>query len=226
LTYSERQMAKSAKPRSRSTPAREVTTRETVVASIRSGCKTVEDIAAALGITDNAVRFHIKALEKAGLVQAVGVLRTGSAGKPAEIYEMTRSGEELQSRAYAPALTACVEELGKRMDPSQLRRVMRSVGGRLASDAKHPTGNLQSRIRSAAGVLEELGGVVTVERGPDGTTIKGEACPLASVVAKEPITCGAIQSMLSELIGAPVAEKCEHTATPRCRFLIHGVDAA
>ena len=40
-------------------------------------------MAAALGLTDNAVRAHLTALERDGVVNAGGVRRAGTAGKPA-----------------------------------------------------------------------------------------------------------------------------------------------
>ena len=56
-------------------------TRGQVVTLLRQGHATVEDLARALGLTDNAVRAHLAALERDGLVVQSG-LRRGT-GKPA-----------------------------------------------------------------------------------------------------------------------------------------------
>src|SRR3712207_8581849 len=48
------------------------TTRGQIVALLRRGTRTVEELAAALGLTDNAVRAHLAALERDGLVRQAG----------------------------------------------------------------------------------------------------------------------------------------------------------
>ena len=90
------------------------------------------------GITDNAVRFHIATLERTGTVRRNGTVRGKGAGKPAVIYELTESAEELQSRAYAPVLAACVEELAARL-PVQGSLALHAGRGRLGSPTISPS---------------------------------------------------------------------------------------
>ncbi|HEV2642957.1 MAG TPA: hypothetical protein VGT98_09630 [Candidatus Elarobacter sp.] len=187
---------------------------------------TVEAIAGALALTDNAVRFHLATLEEVGVIRRAGVVRRGGVGKPPTVYELTEAAEETHSRAYAAVLAACVEELGVRVPPDELRAIMKSVGVRLAADLEKPTGALASRVRGAVDVLEALGGVVTVSTTPQGTLVAGASCPLATAVAREPVTCGAVKALLGEMIGEEVTEACEHTDRPRCRFLVPRTNAA
>jgi predicted ArsR family transcriptional regulator len=91
------------------------TTRGHVVALLRRGRRSVEELATALGLTDNAVRAQLTTLERDGLVNAAGVRRPGTAGKPATLYEVAPGAEVLFSNAYAPALAALVAE---RADPA------------------------------------------------------------------------------------------------------------
>ena len=86
-------------------------TRGRLLALLREGKWTVDDLARRLGLTDNAVRFHLASLETAGTVRKEGVLRRHGAGKPADLYALTPDAEESFSRAYAPVLAACVAEL-------------------------------------------------------------------------------------------------------------------
>ena len=58
-------------------------TRGRLLALLREGAWTVDDLAARLELTDNAVRFHLAALEREGGVAKVGVQRRPGAGKPA-----------------------------------------------------------------------------------------------------------------------------------------------
>ena len=195
-------------------------TRVRVFDCIRHQCNTIEDIAQTLGITDNAVRAHVAALEEGGMIRRVGVAHRGTAGQPPAIYELTETAEESQSRAYAPVLAACMEEIGQRLPPQELRTIMQGVGHRLASTIPRNTGSLEQRIYHAAAVLEGVGGAIVTTSVADGTMITGHSCPLATAVAREPITCSAIQTLLADLTGVDVVEQCDHTDRPRCRFLV------
>jgi len=86
-------------------------TRGRVLSLLREGKWTVDDLAARLGLTDNAVRFHLEALERAGTVEKGALRRSGGVGQPAVLYSLTTVGEEQFSRAYAPVLIAFLEEL-------------------------------------------------------------------------------------------------------------------
>ena len=71
-------------------------TRGQVITLLRHGERTVDDLALALELTDNAVRSHLTALERDGLVRQTGVRRGG--GKPAYTYELTAAGEVPSTR--------------------------------------------------------------------------------------------------------------------------------
>ena len=63
-------------------------TRGQVVTLLRRSARTVEDLARALGLTDNGVRAHLAALERDGIVRQRGAVRRGS-GKSAYVYGLT-----------------------------------------------------------------------------------------------------------------------------------------
>jgi predicted ArsR family transcriptional regulator len=176
----------------------------------------VEELAKALGITDNAIRLHVAALERDGVVQQRGVRPTG--GKPAYAYEVAPEAERLFTKAYIPVLTQLVAVLEERMTPAELETVLRDVGRRLAAGKGRPSGGLRARAEVAATVLTELGGVVDVEQSNGGLALRGYSCPLADAVRAHPATCRAAESLVAELVGAPVQEHCDKGARPRCRF--------
>jgi predicted ArsR family transcriptional regulator len=62
-------------------------TRGQVTALLRQGERTVEELAQALVLTDNAVRAHLVTLERDGLVRQAGLRRGLS--KPAYAYALT-----------------------------------------------------------------------------------------------------------------------------------------
>ena len=201
----------------RSTP-HGLATRDRIIALLRRGTRSVEDLAAALGMTDNAIRPHLASLEKAGLAEPAGVVRDGSVGKPARLYQLTPAADHLASAAYEPVLVSLVAELSERLDTEALEVTMRSVGRRLATTVPAASGTLEDRVRAAGAVLAGLGGDADIEAIPDGFRIQGYACPLSTAVAKCSQVCGAATELSAGITGAQVVERCDHGERPRCRF--------
>lgn len=194
-------------------------TRSRLLTLLRDGRWTVEDLARELGLTDNAVRFHIDALEKAGTVHKTGSRRAG-VGQPALVYALTAAGEEAFSRAYAPVLVATLAELRERMSPQQLARLLKRIGKRLAREFGPISGALANRTGRASELLNALGGVTVVEKKSDGFVIVGRACPLARAVEADHCVCAAVTSLVADVVGAEVTERCDRSGRPKCRFEI------
>src|SRR5712671_6231677 len=142
--------------RSRSPSPRTDATRARVLALLREGAWTVDDLANRLGLTDNAVRFHLDALEGAGTVQREAVRKIGEVGQPASLYTLSAEGEEAFSRAYAPVLIATLAELRERTSGPQLVAFLKQVGKRLADGFGNPRGSLSSRVAGASDLLNTL----------------------------------------------------------------------
>ncbi len=195
------------------------TTRGRVVALLRRGRRSVEELAAALGLTDNAVRAHLTALERDGVVTAAGVRRERTVGKPATFYDVAPGTDALFSRAYAPALAALVAELGDRLPAEELDMVLRGAGRRLAP-VTIASATFDGHVRAAAALLAELGGDADLVPADDGYLVRAYGCPLARAVAARPETCRALEQLLAEVTGTPVHEHCDRTGPPHCRFAI------
>jgi len=190
-----------------------------VVDAIRRGHHTVNAIAEALGVTDNAVRLQLSALERDGLLQRRGVLHSGRAGQPAAEYELSEDGEHALSRAYRPVLASLVEALGRRLDTRALRSLFSDTGRKLA--AKRPAdarGSLAARAAAGAALIESLGGSAGVELGRGQAIVQGAGCPLAAAVREEPATCYIMESLLAEHAGVKARQRCTHGDKPCCRF--------
>lgn len=196
-------------------------TRGQAVALLRRGQLTVEELAQALGVTDNAVRSHLNVLERDGLVRQVGVRRGPGAGKPAVLYELHPDAQPLFSKAYAPTLAAVIDELVESLPFSESERLLRNVGGRIARGVGGTApGDLGERVHAAAAVLTALGGDVRVEETESGLRIRGSGCPLSTVVSRRPEMCRAVEAMVSDVAGSAAESRCEHGAQPRCCFEI------
>ncbi|MDQ4045295.1 MAG: ArsR family transcriptional regulator [Chloroflexota bacterium] len=191
-------------------------TRGRVVTLLRRERRTVDELARELGLTDNAIRTHLLALERDGLVTQ-GELRRGS-GRPSFTYTLTPEAERLFPKAYGVLLQQLLDILGERLPREVMADALREVGHRLA--AGHPVGDdgLPQRLDMALAFLGDLGGVAEAEVSEGGVLIKGYSCPLTAAVEGNPDACLVAEALLSDLIGAPVHQVCDQGPPPRCRF--------
>jgi predicted ArsR family transcriptional regulator len=190
-----------------------------IIALLRRGASTVDELSAGLGVTDNAVRAHLQRLERDGVVSATGTRQGPGAGKPATTYRIAPEAEPSLSSAYAPVLTALLQTLAERTPPEELDALMRDVGRRLGP-AQPKGGSLEARVGAAAALISSLGSEIDVERTPDGYLLRGFACPLAAAVRAEPSACLAVEELVEAVVGVPVRERCDRSDGPRCRFQV------
>jgi predicted ArsR family transcriptional regulator len=197
-------------------------TKGQVATLLRRGVATVEELARELGLTDNAVRSHLAALERDGLVTQTGVRR--GTGKPAYTYALTPDAERLFPKAYGTLLSLMLDVLSERLPPDTLDDLLREMGHRLAVGQAPSTGDLRTRVDAAVALLGELGGLAEAEEQDEGYVILGCSCPLAAAVKGHPETCLLAEALLADVTGAPVRQTCD-TQGLRCRFEIGTADA-
>lgn len=189
-----------------------------IVMLLRRTNRTVDELAQALNITDNAVRGHLATLERDGVVRQRGE-RRGS-GKPSYVYELTPEAEQLFPKAYGPVLRQVLEVLSERLTPEELESMMRTVGARIAARWNIPQGDLQVRLEAAVEILNELGGMAELESSVESYCIRGYSCPLAAAVPGHPEVCHLAETLLTDVVGVPIQEHCDRSGTPRCCFVI------
>ncbi len=195
-------------------------TRGRIVGLLRRATRTVDELAQALDLTDNAVRAHLATLERDGVVQQQGV-RRGSR-KPAYAYELTPEAERLFPKPYAPVLRQLLDVLDKRMAPEELEALLRIVGHDLATGLQVSAGDIRARLEAAVAVLNELGGLAELEEQDGAFVIRGYSCPLAAVVPDHPEVCRLAETLLTEVAGVPIKEHCDRGEPLRCCFEASG----
>jgi len=197
-------------------------TRGRVLVLLRAESRTVNELADALELTDNAVRSHLTGLERDGLIQQQGVRR--GFRKPHILYRLTTEAGYLFPTAYGPLLHHALTVFGERLPPGELRAILREVGRTAAKEhldhTKDKTSN--ERIQFALVVLKAIGGDVTVQENEGKRFIVGNGCALSAVTADHPEACLIAEALLTEIIGIPVNERCHHGEAPRCCFEISG----
>ena len=202
-------------------------TRGQVVTLLRRSDHTVEELARALGLTDNGVRAHLAVLERDGIVRQRGsVRRSSGGGKPAYVYELTKEAEDLFPKAYEPALRRLLDVLSDQFGPEESEALLRSVGRRLAEEHSTRADGTHARLEAAVGVLNELGGLAELEERDGALLIRGYSCPLAGVAPDHPEVCRMAETLIAELAGVPVHERCDRGERPRCCFEIASTNEA
>jgi predicted ArsR family transcriptional regulator len=185
---------------------------------LRQGPKTVDELARALDLTRTAVRAQLSSLIRDELVEHRESRR--GASKPSHVYGVTTQAELLFSRAYVPILTQLLHALDGRMAPAEFDSVMREVGRGVMEGRARPRGTLGQRVAGASALLDDLGGLTEISEEAGGYIIRSHGCPLAAATADHPEVCNALESLLSEFVGASVTKCCERYNRERCCFEI------
>ena len=191
-------------------------TQARLLALLRRSRQTITSLAEALGLTDNAVRMHIAALHRDGIVEQVGTQRD-TGGKPARLYGLTREGEELFPKAYALVLGKLVEAIVSSEGRARAIELLRTVGAQAGAGARDGASRKQ-RVEAAAGVFRSLGTDVEVEKTGDGWRLQGHGCPLSAVTSGHAEVCELGKALVEEVVGTPVTERCVRGEHPRCGF--------
>jgi predicted ArsR family transcriptional regulator len=200
-------------------------TRGQIVTLLRRTGRTVDELAEAVGLTDNGVRAHLATLERDGIVRQRGTVSRGAGGgKPAYVYELTPEAKDLFPKAYGPVLRRLLDVMVERLGPKETEALLRAVGRRMADERTVlPVDDVRARLEVAVAVLNELGGLVELEEREGSLFIRGYDCPLAAAVPGHPEVCRLAEALLAELVGVPVHEHCDRGENPRCCFEVVAV---
>ena len=193
-------------------------TRDRLLVLLCHGPRTVNELMAELGVTDNAVRAQLANLQASELVRPVG-LRPGTR-KPHVEYELTPKARRMFPQAHEHVLGVLVDVLRERLPPAEMNGLMKEVARRVvggwvgelrAAGPRRRLGELFRKINGAAA------GVSLEEEG-NRSFVRACGCPLASVTTDHPEVCAALADVLGDVLGAKVRERCERGETPRCCF--------
>lgn len=195
-------------------------TRGQILEILRAGERIVNELAAALKLTDNAVRAHLLSLERDGLIYQSGT----QAGfrKPHATYALTPEAEQIFPKAYGSLLDVILTVFSKKLTPKELRAALREVGRTIANThlPQVEGKDRERRIEAALGILKDMGGAAKFQESEGKHFIRGEGCPLAAATSRHPEACLIAESLLTKIIGVPVKEHCHHGRAPSCRFEI------
>lgn len=181
---------------------------------------TVEALANILDVSRNAVRQHLTALERDGLVAKGRTQASG--GRPEQLYVLTHAGEERFPRQYSwfseMLLQMLQAEFGSAGLEEKLLEMGRSVAKSLMTRLPDE-GNASKRIAAIAQIMREIGydAVTKTENGED--QIEAHNCVFHELAAKCPQVCSFDLALLSSCSGRRVEHRsCMVRGDDACRF--------
>ena len=183
---------------------------------------SVEDLSKGLGITDNAVRQHLTALERDGMVARGETQSTG--GRPEHLYGLTTAGQELFPRHYSWFAELLINSLREEQGTDALRKRLEGMGkavGRQVAARLAGVKDKGERIRALADVMRELGyqsGSIdsAKEKWP---AIEATNCVFHNLAKCYPEVCHFDLAMMSEVVGCDVVhDECMVRGGHVCRF--------
>jgi predicted ArsR family transcriptional regulator len=193
-------------------------TRDRIVKLLLRRQNTIESLAGKLGITKNAVRAQIALLQREGIVEIRGEVK--GTRRPAAVYGIRPGADVHFSKAYPVVLSNLTHVLAKKLSQTEFRTVMQELGQRLARAAPRLSGDPRERVTATLKFLKTLGSVAEASEENGKMVISGYGCPIAEAVIADARSCIAMEALLKDLTGLPVAERCNHGEHPSCRFEI------
>lgn len=178
----------------------------------------VEAIGRELAISRNAVRQHLTALERDGLVARGAAQRSG--GRPEQLYVLTLRGGEQFPRQYSWFAELLLQEMAAMPAGGKLSARLAALGSKVASGLAARLGGHRGtpeRITALAAAMSELGYDATAVG--DGLEIEAYNCVYHALAAANPDVCAFDLSLLAECSGAAVEHQaCMVRGGTSCRF--------
>lgn len=201
-------------------------TRRAIVKRLKTeGPLDSAQLARQLELTAMAVRQHLYALQKEGLVTAEE--RPVPIGRPAKFWKLTREADSLFPEAYAELNVALIDAVKDTFGSEGLNRVLVSRCQRQRSDyAKRirPGDSLKKKLTELARVRTEEGYMAQVKRADDGSYLLVENhCPICAAANACQGFCSTELDLFRSVLGPGVTvERVEHiiSGDQRCAYRI------
>jgi DeoR family transcriptional regulator, suf operon transcriptional repressor len=197
---------------------------ELLVALKKAQPMTAHELGDQFGLTANALRRHLKALEEDGLVRFVREVR--GVGAPVYTFSLTAAGEALFPRHYVPVLASALDRLVATQGRESLASVLETEWERLIAEADPIVVDLplDERLSLVAELLTAKGYMAeAVVSGVPGETGVGilriHNCALGEIAERFPEACAAESRALEHLLGVPLVRSAHRAdGCGRCEY--------
>jgi predicted ArsR family transcriptional regulator len=182
-------------------------------------------LAERLGLTAMAIRQHLYALQKEGLVAAEE--RPVPVGRPAKFWRLTREADHLFPEAYAELSVALIDALQETFGAEGLDRVLASRCERQRVDYAErirPADPLEKKLKELARVRTEEGYMAEVRPEGGGSYLLVENhCPICAAANACQGFCSTELDLFRSVLGPGVeVERVEHIVSGdrRCAYRV------
>ena len=180
---------------------------------------TVDTLCAALGVSHNAVRQHLSALIRAGLVER-GEARP-SGGRPQMRYLLTSSGRDLFPRNYGLIAGGILERLYSTIGKAGVQGMLVDLGREFGAAAAErvATTDIGEAAANLADQLDALGYEARAIRRDGETQIEAYNCVFHALAKAHPEVCRFDLAFMQTASGRPVQHlECIVRGGAACRF--------
>ena len=183
-------------------------------------------LAERLGLTAMAVRQHLYALQREGLVSAEE--RPVPIGRPAKFWRLTREADRLFPEAYAELSVALIDSVKDAFGDEGLERVLTSRCARQRMDYGkriRPGDSLKRKLEELAKVRTEEGYMAEVRAEGEGSFLLIENhCPICAAANACQGFCATELDLFRSVLGPGVTvERAEHIISGDHRCVYQGV---
>ncbi len=170
---------------------------------------TAHELGDRFGLTANALRRHLKALEEDGLVRFRREVR--GVGAPVYTFSLTAAGEALFPRSYVSVLSTALDALREQRGDDAVTRVLEAEWDKLAEEAGPVLRALplSERVALVAELLTAKGYmaesiVQSVEGESETTTLRIHNCAVREIAERFPEACDVEAKFVEKLLGVPL----------------------
>jgi len=182
-------------------------------------------LAERLGLTAMAVRQHLYALQREGLVSAEQ--RPVPIGRPAKFWRLTREADRLFPEAYAELSVALIDSVKDAFGDEGLERVLTSRCARQRMDYGkriRPKDSLEKKLEELAKVRSEEGYMAEIRTEGEGSFLLIENhCPICAAANACQGFCATELDLFRSVLGPGISvERAEHiiSGDHRCVYRV------
>jgi len=182
-------------------------------------------LAERLGLTAMAVRQHLYALQREGLVSAEQ--RPVPIGRPAKFWRLTREADRLFPEAYAELSVALIDSVKDAFGDEGLERVLTSRCARQRMDYGkriRPKDSLEKKLEELAKVRSEEGYMADIKTEGEGSYLLIENhCPICAAANACQGFCATELDLFRSVLGPGISvERAEHiiSGDHRCVYRV------
>ena len=183
---------------------------------------SVDELSQNLAVTRTAVRQHLAALMRDGLV-GPGATRP-SGGRPQQLYLLTDVGKEAFPRHYSWFAQLLINAMAREHGTAGLRARLGRIASAVAAQLRgrlSETKNPRQKVQQLAALMDELGYDAHLAKEVVGgaATIEANNCVFHELAMKNPQICHFDLALLSATTGRRVElHECMAQGGHMCRF--------